>query len=92
MKKTTSITIGVVLSALVIAGCGEDRRCVDANDIVVMDDYCDDDSPSRSSSHRWYYGGHGGYNVGHRATGGSYHSVSRGGFGSTAAAHASSGG
>lgn len=53
MKKTTFITIGVVLSALMIAGWGEDRRRDDANDIVVLDDYCEDDSPSRSSSHRW---------------------------------------
>lgn len=90
MKKSTSITIGLVLSALVVAGCGDDRRCVDANDIVVLDDYCEDDSPMRTSHHHWYYGGTG-RTVGHKATGGSYHSVSRGGFGSTGAMHASAG-
>lgn len=99
MKKTTGITLGVIMTALIAAGCGEEeRRCVDANNVVVSDELCKDDDGSGGRTthgttgvfvggHRWYYGGSG-HTVGSVATGGGY--VSRGGFGRSASSFSSS--
>ncbi len=96
MKKTTSITLGVIMSAVILTNCGDDRRCVDTGGIVVPEQLCsedDDDGGSSSAgrSFRWYYGGDGG-RIGSKATGGSYTSVRRGGFGSSIFSHTSGGG
>lgn len=95
MKKSTSITLGLIMSAVIISGCGDDERCLDPNGVVVADDNCREDS-SRSTSgsrvgpgygYRWYYGGRG-VSVGEKASGGSY---VRSGFGKFASAHGFSG-
>jgi hypothetical protein len=51
MKRTAAITIGVVLSALALTGCSDEEQnadysevCLDAQNVRVDDDRCDDDS------------------------------------------------
>lgn len=85
------------MSALLLCACGEERRCVDADGNVVEDEKCKeaDQKQTGTGGHRgfyWYYGGAGGRTIGSRASGGSFSSVSRGGFGSSAAAHGATGG
>lgn len=73
--------------ALAFTGCGEENAyCVDANDVVVENIQCDDDTSS--SSHFWYFGG-GTYSKNSRVSGGERVQASnkaalaqRGGFGS----------
>lgn len=92
MKKTMSITLGFIMSAVIATGCGEQRRCVDANGVVVADEQCREGaSGTRGSGHtgsRWYYGGSRG-GIGTSASGGSFTPTSRGGFGSLASFHGS---
>lgn len=92
MKKTTSITLGFIMSAVIVTGCGEQRRCVDANGIVVADEQCKEGTSGTSRSGytgtRWYYGGTRG-GVGTSVSGGSFTPTSRGGFGSLASFHGS---
>lgn len=115
MKKSTRVTL-VFLSSLAAAfmnGCGgsddgdwvEAKRCVDNNDKVVEDQFCDQPAQSHSSTthyYRHYYGGSG-YYPGDVAYGGGYQArqgasyvsssrVPRGGFGSTGKAFVSRGG
>jgi hypothetical protein len=95
MKKSTGITLGLVMSTLIMAGCDDKTRCVDANGVVVEDGKCREEEKKKEQGHsssgfHWYSGGTG-YQVGERASGGT-HSVSRGGFGRSAALHGSSGG
>jgi hypothetical protein len=93
VKKSALVTFGVIMSALILCACSEDRRCVDANGNVVEDEKCKEaDKRHITGGHRgfyWYYGGtHGG--VGTRASGGSFTpGVSRGGFGRLAGLHGS---
>lgn len=97
MKKTTGITLGVIMSALIATGCGdENRRCVDASNVVVAEEYCKgtDDSGGRPSGstvsgYRYYYGGSG-HTIGSVAHGGGY--VARGGFGRSSFSRISSSG
>jgi hypothetical protein len=96
MKKSTGITLGLIMSTLILAGCDDNTRCVDANGIVVEDGKCREEEKKKeqgrsSGGFHWYAGGTG-YRVGERASGGSLHSVSRGGFGRLAALHGASGG
>jgi hypothetical protein len=91
VKKSTLVTFGAIMSALILCACGEERRCVDANGIVVEDEKCKEAEKKRSSGghgggHYWYYGGSG-HGVGSKVSGGSH--VSRGGFGHLGAVHAS---
>ena len=95
MKKSSLVTFGAVMAALILSACGEDRRCVDANGVVVEDERCQKEEKDRGRTdgggrvyYRWYYGGSG-YKVGSRASGGSYSPVSRGGFGRLASLHGS---
>ena len=91
MKKTTSITLGFIMSAVIVSGCGEQRRCVDANGIVVTDEQCQEDTTGTrrsSTGSRWYYGGSRG-GIGSRVSDGSFESSSRGGFGRLASFHGS---
>jgi hypothetical protein len=85
----------------------EMQRCVDDHDMVVNDQFCDQGyggSYPRSGGYHWYYGGSGSYLPGSQAFGGSATphagfssvrssgaSVSRGGFGGSAAHGGSSG-
>ncbi|MHC1743430.1 MAG: hypothetical protein AB9873_10420 [Syntrophobacteraceae bacterium] len=95
MKRTTGVTLGVIMSALIATGCGDEKkRCVDANNVVVAEDYCKDQSSSTThgttySGYRYYYGGSG-HTIGSVAQSGGY--VSRGGFGSSSSTHASAAG
>ena len=96
MRKSALVTLGVLMSALILCSC-EDRCCVDANGNVVDDQKCKEEEKTRASGghgggHFWYYrGAHGG--VGTRATGGSFTpGVSRGGFGALGHAHGAKGG
>ena len=93
MKKSSLVTFGAIMAALILAACGEDRRCVDADGIVVDEKKCREEEKDRGRTggsgtvhYRWYYGGSG-YQVGSRASGGSYSPVSRGGFGRLASLH-----
>lgn len=95
MKKSALVTFGVIMSALLLCSCGEDRRCVDANGNVVEDEKCKEEDKKRTRSghvggYRWYYGGSG-RGVGTKVSGGSYSKVSRGGFGHLASFHGSGG-
>jgi hypothetical protein len=106
MKKSAKVSLVFLSSfaAAVMNGCGEDggdwveaKRCVNPDNVVVEDRWCEDQSP-RGSGHgggfyHHYYGGRG-YYPGDVASGGgripqdgvSYASASRiprGGFGST---------
>jgi hypothetical protein len=93
VKKSALVTFGVIMSALVLCSCGEDRRCVDADGNVVEDEKCKEKDRRRTSAarlggYRWYYGGSG-RGLGSKVSGGSY--VSRGGFGRLASFHGSGG-
>ncbi|HEU4583003.1 MAG TPA: hypothetical protein VFS67_32310 [Polyangiaceae bacterium] len=100
MRRSGSIqTTLVVALAAALQACNSDattfRHCVDEDGNVVDDDNC---APG-STRHRYWYGGY--TPIGHHAQGGSYTAprggsaphatVSRGGFGSTGAAHFSGG-
>jgi hypothetical protein len=93
----TGITLGIIMTGLIVSwDSDEKRRCVDANNVVVAEEYCtaQDSSTSHTSgtTHSgffWYYGGSG-HTMGTTATGGGY--VSRGGFGSSSSSHASAAG
>lgn len=84
------------MSTLILGSCDDKKRCVDANGVVVDDGKCHEEEKEKTqgrtgSGYHWYYGGTG-YGQGQRASGGSLHSVSRGGFGRMASLHGSSGG
>ena len=79
MKKSAVVTFGVIMSALILCACGEERRCVDANGNVVEDEKCKEaDQRQTTGGHRgfyWYYGGTG-RTIGSKASGGSFSPVS----------------
>lgn len=93
MKKSSHIKLGLLATfVLSLTSCQREemQRCVDENQIVVDDHYCE----VNDAHHRWYYGGSGNYGTGSAASGGSFSphsgmtgvtssSVSRGGFGSS---------
>lgn len=96
MKRTTGVTLGVIMSALIATGCGDEKkRCVDANNVVVAEEFCKDQGSTGTthgttySGYRYYYGGSG-HTIGSVAHSGGY--VSRGGFGSSSSSHSSSAG
>jgi uncharacterized protein YgiB involved in biofilm formation len=110
MKKSAQVTLAFLssLAAAVMNGCDSDKdgdwveakRCVDNNNVVVEERWCEAGGPA-SHYYSHYYGGHG-YYMGDRASGGgrfaqpgvNYTSpshVARGGFGSTGRAFVSSG-
>ena len=91
MRKSALVSFGVIMSALILCSCNEDRRCVDANGNVVEDEKCREVSSQRATGghgggFHWYYGGTG-HRLGSRVSGGSYSPVSRGGFGRLASLH-----
>ena len=111
MKKSAQVTLVFLSSfaAAVMNGCDSDqdgdwveaKRCVDNNNVVVEQRWCEAGGPA-SHYYSHYYGGHG-YYMGERASGGgrvaqpgvNYTSpshVARGGFGSTGRAFVSHGG
>jgi hypothetical protein len=89
--------------AIAFAGCGGDddtAYCVDENDQIVENRYCDDDAlHGGAGTYFWYYGGHASrYVPGTRISGGDRVSatnisenVRRGGFGSSSRSGSPSG-
>ena len=85
------LTIVPLLAASFLAGCGEEEEtayCVDENDEVVENQYCDDDRTN--GSYFWYFGAGNAIARGSRAKGGERVKASdraalaqRGGFGSS---------
>lgn len=110
MKKSSKVTVTFLSSfaAAMMNGCGDDgdwveaKRCVDNNNVVVEDRWCEQTSNSGAHGagyHSYYYGGRG-YYPGEIVSGGgrvpqggvSYRSASsipRGGFGATGKAFVS---
>ncbi len=104
MKRSKCVTLGLVMSAMIVTGCIDQRRCVDTNGIVIADEACKDEEKSSSSSSgttgttvhsgpHWYYGGRG-TGLGSKVSGGTtspgiFGRVARGGFGSLASFHGS---
>jgi hypothetical protein len=111
MKRSAQVS-APLLAAVALAistGCRNPQmqRCVDEQNHVVPDSFCQNPQQQRNSygyvpMYRYYYGGTGSYNVGSAVSGGSYTAVSgasyatstsRGGFGSSfGGGHSSSGG
>ena len=96
-RSSTAVRLSVVplLAASFLAGCGDDEEtayCVDENDEVVENRYCDDeyDGVSNAGVFFWYFGASGsGIRRGSKVSGGERVSASdraalakRGGFGS----------
>ena len=91
MKRSKVVTLGTVGAlAAAFAGCGDDETayCIDDNEEVVENQYCDDD---RSGSYVWFFSG-GSYARGASVAGQSGERIaannkaalaSRNGFGST---------
>lgn len=80
MKRTKEVRLGLLAStAAMMMGCGPQqpphydvhRQCVDQNQVVVADRYCEQQNGATStfdsSPYRWYYYG-GGYYYGHSTT------------------------
>jgi len=96
-RSSTAVRLSIVplLAASFLAGCGDDEEtayCVDENDEVVENRYCDDeyDGHSNAGVFFWYFGASGSaIRRGQRVSGGERVSASdraalakRGGFGS----------
>jgi hypothetical protein len=91
--------VAVPVLAFAFSACGgnDNAYCVDKNDRIVENRYCDDDAFNGGGAYFWYYGGHGGsYVRGTRLTGGDRVAASnvaenarRGGFGSSGRTSAS---
>jgi hypothetical protein len=92
--------MAVPILAVAFVSCGGDDEtayCVDQNDQIVENQYCDDDERGGGGAFFWYYGGlasGGRYVPGTRLTGGDRVSTSnvaenarRGGFGSRSSAN-----
>jgi hypothetical protein len=81
MKRSRAIQLTLVTSmASLLVSCDNRpaRYCVDNNQVVTDDKYCEDPSASHYG-YRWYYGGsHGPVANGTHLTGGSYSAPSRG--------------
>jgi hypothetical protein len=95
------VAVPVLAFAFTACGGNDNAYCVDRNDRIVENRYCDDDTFSGGGSYFWYYGGHvgggGRFVPGTRISGGDRVSTSnvaenarRGGFGSSS--RSSSGG
>jgi hypothetical protein len=90
-RRSRDVALVVVpLLAAAVTGCGgnDTAYCVDRNDQVVENRYCDN---LGTPGFFWYYGGAGGARVGTRLTGGDRvvstdiaENARRGGFGSSA--------
>jgi len=96
MKRSLQVSAPLLAAAaLTLAtGCRQAQmaRCVDEQNHVVPDSYCDNQPHTYSPMYRPYYGGGGNYYIGSTASGGSFSpssgttyatSTSRGGFGSS---------
>ena len=95
--------VALPVLALAFTACGGDddtAYCVDQNDQIVENQYCDDDARSGGGSFFWFYGGSlvngNRYATGQRLKGGSKVAASniaenarRGGFGSSSGSKAS---
>ena len=94
--------VAVPVLALAFTACGGDddtAYCVDQNDQIVENQYCDDDARTGGSGFFWLYGAHAAgnrYVTGSRLSGGSRVAASniaenarRGGFGSSGSSKAS---
>jgi hypothetical protein len=91
VKRSKEVKLGLLSStAAILIGCGpgQHRQCVDQNQVVVDDRYC---QQPNSYPYRWYYysGGRMYATQGSRATGGSFSAPAssgtvRGVFGGTA--------
>ena len=102
-SQAVALTVVPLLAASFLAGCGDDEEtayCVDENNEVVENRYCDDeyDGVSSGGVFFWYFGA-GGSNItrGTRVSGGERISASdraalarRGGFGSRSSGSGSS--
>jgi hypothetical protein len=96
MKRSVQVS-APLLAATALAlttGCRQPQmqRCVDEQNHVVPDAFCQNQQQTYSPHYRYYYGGSGSYSPGSFASGGSYTgssgvsyatSTSRGGFGSS---------
>lgn len=114
MKKSAKVTVAFLssLATAVMNGCGEGgdwveaKRCVNNDNLVVEDRWCEDTGGNTGNRgvgyHSYYYGGRG-YYPGEVAAGGgrvpqggvnyrSASSIPRGGFGATGKAFVSRGG
>jgi hypothetical protein len=104
-RRSANVSLGLALfvaSSLVTCGPSVPQRCVDQDGRVVDDNACRGVLPTGhrpGTTYRWYYGGTG-FGRGAVVHGGSYtpmsgtsvhSSTTRGGFGSSAAAHGSTG-
>jgi hypothetical protein len=96
------VAVPVLAFAFTACGGNDTAYCVDRNDRIVQNRYCDNDAFSGGpGAYYWYYGGHAGggrYVPGTRLTGGDRVSstniaenVRRGGFGSSSRGGGSSG-
>jgi hypothetical protein len=85
MKRSTQVTAPLLAATALslLTGCRQMQRCVDENNKVVDDSFCQDSqSQQRPDGHggfifvpspyRYYYGGSGGYGLGTPASGGSF--------------------
>jgi hypothetical protein len=101
MKRSVDVSAPLLAATALalLTGCRQPQmqRCVDEQNHVVPDSFCQNPQQTRTPNgyvpiYRFYYGGSGTYNVGSFVSGGSYNAVSgasyatstsRGGFGST---------
>jgi hypothetical protein len=99
MRRSREVKLGLVsATAALLIGCGQGqyRQCVDQNQVVVNDRYCQQPTPY---PYRWYYYSRGSRMYapsGGHATGGSYSApassgTTRGVFGGTAEGHGAGG-
>jgi hypothetical protein len=93
-RRSREVALAAVpVLAVAFVGCGGDddtAYCVDQNDRIVENRYCDDEATNGGSSFFWFYGAGGGHRLGQRVSGGERVAASniaenarRGGFGST---------
>jgi hypothetical protein len=102
MKRSIQVSAPLLAATALalLTGCRKPQmqRCVDEQNRVVPDTYCQNPQQTRNATggyvpmYRYYYGGSGGFGIGTPVTGGSYTAVSgasyatstsRGGFGSS---------
>jgi hypothetical protein len=91
MKKSRSITL-TLMASMALVSCGRSRRCVDAAGQTASDALCT--GPAVRPGYHWLYFSSGRSTFVHGSSGvrsgsSSSDGVSRGGFGSTGASHAS---
>ena len=96
MRRSVQVTAPLLAATAlaVMTGCRQPqmKRCVDEQNRVVPDSFCQEQLMTDSPAYRFYYGGSGSYSSGSYVSGGSYTGSSgvsyatgttRGGFGSS---------